>query len=302
MWQQTKRGVKTIWSDAKYLQHLLSTKGFDKNNYSLEEARERRRISKDLFKFFPYALFMVTPGSGLVLPLYLLLFPNSVPTAFLSDETKREKEHLLVEDQRAALHKITMILYPQVAVDRAFGIDGLFAYPMDDPSFNLKQLTANELTYLCQVFCIEFIPGCRWVNILYSLFFKLPFYVCMHVARLFGSKSSSRFTDNSYCRRKIELGEGIQSSVKRLVLMVQLHSHIEHIRLQDRLLSKDLSQLERLSERDLVRIARERGLLRIQLNRLKSHLVNNWLKKSLNASNSNDYVALYAVRQNLIER
>ena len=91
MWQQTKRGVKTIWSDAKYLQHLLSTKGFDKNNYSLEEARETRRIGRDLFKAVAFAVYIQIPNLERYIMVYIFhLFMN--PISWAVKYEKRDEE------------------------------------------------------------------------------------------------------------------------------------------------------------------------------------------------------------------
>ena len=51
------------------------------------ELREQYRILYDTFKFLPFSFFLIMPGAELFLPLYLLLFPNSIPTWYIFDQT-----------------------------------------------------------------------------------------------------------------------------------------------------------------------------------------------------------------------
>jgi len=63
------------------------------------ELAEMSRIRSDLLKFVPYSFFLIVPFSGSVLPLYLYLFPNSIPSFFKFDTAKIKRIHLLEKRQ-----------------------------------------------------------------------------------------------------------------------------------------------------------------------------------------------------------
>lgn len=43
------------------------------------------RVRSDLFKIIPFSFFLVVPMAELFLPLYLLLFPNAMPSQYTFD-------------------------------------------------------------------------------------------------------------------------------------------------------------------------------------------------------------------------
>lgn len=45
----------------------------------------------DVIKFIPFSFFIVVPMAELLLPPYLMVFPNSIPSQFLSSEAKNKK-------------------------------------------------------------------------------------------------------------------------------------------------------------------------------------------------------------------
>ena len=58
----------------------------------------------------PFSLFLLIPGGELFLPAWVLIFPNSVPSQFVSDD-EREKKFLQLKDaQEDAAEKLLYIL------------------------------------------------------------------------------------------------------------------------------------------------------------------------------------------------
>jgi len=53
-----------------------------------------------MIKFIPFSFFLVVPLSEFILPAYLIVFPNSIPSQFLGDDkkTKKFKEQLAARD------------------------------------------------------------------------------------------------------------------------------------------------------------------------------------------------------------
>jgi LETM1 and EF-hand domain-containing protein 1 len=117
-----KKGFATVGSDSVYLAKLLKKKQLRDDSYSVFELRERRRISKDLVKFIPYSIFMTIPFLEAFLPIYMILFPNSMPTQFMFESQVGKKTSELVEAQQDAYNKIIPLL-PKFA--NVIGLDPL---------------------------------------------------------------------------------------------------------------------------------------------------------------------------------
>ena len=64
----------------------------------------------DYIKFVPFSLFLLIPGGELFLPAWVLIFPNSVPSQFVSDEVRNKKFLQLKEKQQDAAEKLLYIL------------------------------------------------------------------------------------------------------------------------------------------------------------------------------------------------
>jgi LETM1 and EF-hand domain-containing protein 1 len=56
-----------------------------------------QRVRKDYIKFIPFSFFIVVPGAELLLPAWLLIFPSSIPSQFLSAEEKEAKINTMLK-------------------------------------------------------------------------------------------------------------------------------------------------------------------------------------------------------------
>ena len=61
----------------------------------------------------PFSFFLIIPGAELVLPLWLKIFPNSLPSQFMSDDERRDKLNKRNQLQQAAAKKFLMVTLPQ---------------------------------------------------------------------------------------------------------------------------------------------------------------------------------------------
>jgi LETM1 and EF-hand domain-containing protein 1, mitochondrial len=68
-----------------------------------------KSIKKDYIKFIPFSAFIVIPGAELLLPPFLLVFPNSVPSQFLSKEEKDAKIRTILTRQQQSAEKLLYI-------------------------------------------------------------------------------------------------------------------------------------------------------------------------------------------------
>ena len=60
----------------------------------------------DVIKFIPFSLFLLIPGGELFLPAWVVVFPNSVPSQFVSDAEREKKFQRLKEKQENACEKL----------------------------------------------------------------------------------------------------------------------------------------------------------------------------------------------------
>mmetsp|Transcript_15094 Transcript_15094/g.1358 ORF Transcript_15094/g.1358 Transcript_15094/m.1358 type:complete len:100 (-) Transcript_15094:131-430(-) len=84
-WFLIVEGSKETYKDCKWLANTYVNKRH--NKFTGFELREEKRILSDFFKFLPFSSFLLIPAGEVFLPVYLLFFPNSVPTWFIFDHT-----------------------------------------------------------------------------------------------------------------------------------------------------------------------------------------------------------------------
>ena len=59
-----------------------------KKKYSKDKPWEKakiRQVKKDVIKFVPFSFFILIPGAEILLPPFLVVFPEAVPSQFLSN-------------------------------------------------------------------------------------------------------------------------------------------------------------------------------------------------------------------------
>lgn len=206
-----KKGFQTVGQDSVYLVKLLNKKQFREESYTVFELRERRRISKDLIKFIPYSCFMAIPFMEAFLPIYMVLFPNSMPTQFMFESQVGKKTSELVEAQEDAYEKIIPLL-PKFA--NVIGLDPLkfvqsiydileregkakdrLFYKVSDFESKISQfvkdyqkmskeeldfhsmnhMTSYELEQTAKLLSLDYIPGYNLLNNIMWTFTRLPF-------------------------------------------------------------------------------------------------------------------------------
>jgi LETM1 and EF-hand domain-containing protein 1 len=65
-----------------------TVQGARKEKYRVAEYREQsrmRQVREDFLKFIPFSFFLIVPGMELLLPAWLMVFPNSKPSQWSSE-------------------------------------------------------------------------------------------------------------------------------------------------------------------------------------------------------------------------
>jgi LETM1 and EF-hand domain-containing protein 1 len=68
-------------------------------------------VKSDVLKFIPFSIFIIIPGLELALPAWIAIFPNAIPTQFMSDEKKEQKMRETIEAREKGAGKL-MYLFP----------------------------------------------------------------------------------------------------------------------------------------------------------------------------------------------
>jgi len=86
------RGFRNLKKDVGYAMGLRKDIIIHKyKNQNYEENVKMRQVQTDVIKFIPFSFFILIPGAEILLPPFLMVFPNSVPSQFMSKEARNKK-------------------------------------------------------------------------------------------------------------------------------------------------------------------------------------------------------------------
>lgn len=81
-------GTKLLWADIRISSRLL-LKLVNGKGLSRRERQQLTRTTADIFRLVPVAVFIIVPFMEFLLPVFLKLFPNMLPSTF-QDRMKEE--------------------------------------------------------------------------------------------------------------------------------------------------------------------------------------------------------------------
>ena len=96
-WQALRSGAHHYWTGTKLLAadvrtaYRLARKTTKGHSLSRRETRQLQRTTADLIRLVPFSIFVLVPFMELLLPVFLKLFPNMLPSTF-QDSNKREQQ------------------------------------------------------------------------------------------------------------------------------------------------------------------------------------------------------------------
>ncbi|TVT99118.1 hypothetical protein EJB05_55526 [Eragrostis curvula] len=83
-------GTKLLWADVRISSRLLVKLASGKS-LSRRERQQLTRTTADIFRLVPMAVFIIVPFMEFLLPVFLKLFPNMLPSTF-QDKMKEEEQ------------------------------------------------------------------------------------------------------------------------------------------------------------------------------------------------------------------
>jgi cytochrome b561 len=95
-------GTKLLWADVRISSRLLVKLAGGKS-LTRRERQQLTRTTADLFRLVPFAVFIIIPFMELLLPVFLKLFPNMLPSTF-QDKMKEEVLTQIKDCQQKCKH------------------------------------------------------------------------------------------------------------------------------------------------------------------------------------------------------
>lgn len=110
IWHEIKhigKGFKTFKQEIQ--ESVTDTKDMHYARYkkvTYSQSKKMQRVTRDVIKFIPFSLFIIIPGLELLLPAWLVIFPNAIPSQFQSAATRQKKMEQLLTNRNQAAEKL----------------------------------------------------------------------------------------------------------------------------------------------------------------------------------------------------
>ena len=86
-WEHVKHAVIEVGIDTKRVYRLRLQAQISIYNLQFSEFLEYKQKQKDILKFIPFTPFLMVPFAELLIPFYIMLFPNAMPSQFYEKKT-----------------------------------------------------------------------------------------------------------------------------------------------------------------------------------------------------------------------
>lgn len=257
IWIELKKvgyGFKLLNDDFKFYVRLQKHKidyKYDKPSY--KENVKLSQVKSDFIKFIPFSIFIIVPGAELLLPAWLVVFPNSIPSQFLSDDARYKQFKQMTERRNAAAEKLLYILPKYL-----YGLEKDQSVEADDKEKvrQLKHILRSE--NLLPTDLLQF----RQLFQKYAQFKYFGPPTLLHIAHFMSLEPVTGLnTLNNLLRVfkvKIPLDAPIIRIFTKMIMTRSLNAYFNRLRQEDELMSFD--HVEKFSEEELNFICFRRGI------------------------------------------
>lgn len=245
-------GTKLLWADARISLRLLSKLANGKT-LSRRERQQLTRTTADIFRLVPFAVFIIVPFMEFLLPVFLKLFPNMLPSTF--KDKMKEQEAL----KRRLNARIEYAKFLQETVKE-------MAKEVQSSRSGETKKTAEDL----DAFMNKVRTGARVSN-----------DEILSFAKLFNDELT---LDTISRPRLVNMCKymGISPFGTDAYLRYMLRKRLQEIKNDDKLIQEE--GIDSLSEQELRQACRERGLLGLRSVEEMRQQLSDWLDLSLNHS------------------
>lgn len=245
-------GIKLLWADVRICSRLL-LKLADGKSLSRRERQQLTRTTADIFRLVPVAVFIIVPFMEFLLPVFLKLFPNMLPSTF--QDKMKEQEAL----KRRLTARIEYAKFLQDTVKE-------MAKEVQNSRSGETKKTAEDLD--------EFLNTVRRGG-------RVSNEEILGFAKLFNDELT---LDNISRPRLVNMCKymGISPFGTDAYLRYMLRKRLQRIKADDKLIQAE--GVESLSEEELREDCRERGMLGLRSVEEMREQLRDWLDLSLNHS------------------
>ena len=277
-WHKFKQSMKQLKTDSFRLYLYMLTKP-GKRSYTLGEYLDKQKIKLDLLRFIPYGILIIVPGGELLIPFYIGLFPNAIPSQFLNEKSigrKNEKKEIMQKEAFECLYKkIRSFFHSQfeeieqlqreIKAD-PFNLDLLHRIAEIDSEISkelienwhkyqkklkFSNLSIDEIDYVLKFLFFDYVKGVHIINILLNLHKKIYNGISTGVFK----QKSPRFKMSRYTFNIFPL-----NIMRKYFLRFQLNRQFKRLDFEDRLVELHTKSLEQLSSTEIYEFSRERGV------------------------------------------
>ncbi|KAH9304758.1 hypothetical protein KI387_009162 [Taxus chinensis] len=245
-------GTKLLWVDVRISFRLLLKLASGKS-LSRRERQQLTRTTADIFRLVPFAVFIIVPFMEFLLPVFLKLFPNMLPSTF-QDKMKEEEKLKRRLNARIEYAKFLQDTVKEMAREIKTSRSG-----------ELKQTAEDLDTFLSKVR-----TGAKVSN-----------EEILGFAKLFNDELT---LDNVSRPRLVNMCKymGIKPYGTDAYLRYMLRSKLARIKEDDRMIQSE--GFDALSEAELRQACRDRGMLGLLSVEEMRQQLRDWLDLSLNHS------------------
>ncbi|GAU18735.1 hypothetical protein TSUD_80230 [Trifolium subterraneum] len=245
-------GCKLLWADVRISSRLLKKLANGKS-LSRREKQQLTRTTADIFRLVPVAVFLIVPFMEFLLPVFLKLFPNMLPSTF---QHKMQEEEALKRKLKARIE------YAKFLQDT---VKEMAKEVQNSRGGELKK-TAEDLD--------DFINMIRKGS-------NVSNEEILGFAKLFNDELT---LDNISRSRLVNMCKymGINPFGTDAYLRYMLRKHLRSIKEDDKLIQEE--GVDSLSEAELREDCRERGMLGLLSIEEMRQQLRDWLDLSLNHS------------------
>jgi LETM1 and EF-hand domain-containing protein 1 len=276
-WHKLKFSFRQLRTDCFRLYIYQLTKQ-GKESYTIGEWLDKRKIKQDMLKFIPYGVFIAVPVAEVLIPFYIGLFPNAIPSQFLNEKSVGKKKEKKEDQQKEAFECLYKKIKPFFA-SKFDEIDELKRQIKSDPfnkelckrvtqldseisseliehwhkyqkKLKFSNLSIDEMNYVMKFLFFDFVSGGHIVNVLLNMHRKIYNAI---VPRLLKNQQPIRL--NRFIFDFFPL-----NTLRKYFLMMQLKRQLRKLDFEDRLVAKHAKSLQRLSSTEIYDFARERGI------------------------------------------
>lgn len=288
-WHKLKASLRQIKTDSFRMYIYLLTKNQPKD-YMLVEYIDYMQIKIDVLKFIPFSILLALPGGELVIPPYIGLFPNSIPSQFLNEKSigkKNEKKEEMQKEAFEALYKkiqsffnaefeeiaklkkeikanpFDRELYRRIAdIDKEISRELIENWVKYQKKLKFNNLSIDEMDYVMKFMFVDYIKGVHIVNLMMNLHRKTYNLI---QGRFFKTKKPLKLTRYTFNFFPLNM-------TRKLFLRWQLNRQFKRLQFEDYLTDQHSNSMEKLSSTQIYIFAHERGCrIEHDVDRIKYH-------------------------------